>query len=98
MLRLTGLVLILAGLAAPAQAFERHWTVNGPRGTSTAEVERYCIDGVCYANVEFIGPHGRITHTSSVCTRTAPHVWNCTGTIVGPRSGSRSGAIQILVN
>ena len=98
MLKLTGLVLILASLAAPAQAFERHWTINGPHGTSTAEVERYCIDGVCYANVEFIGPHGRIVHRSSVCTRTAPHVWSCKGTIIGPHGGSRAGAVQILVN
>ena len=97
MLKLTALALVVASVAMPAQAYERHWTIAGPHGTSTADVERYCIDGVCYGSVEFIGPHGRITRTSSICTRTAPHVWDCKGTIVGPKGGNRSGTILVSI-
>ncbi len=97
MLKLTAIALTLtAGLAAPAQALERHWTITGPHGTSTADVERYCVAGVCYGHVEFIGPKGRVTQSSSVCTRTAPHVWSCKGTVIGPRK--HTGTIQVLVN
>jgi hypothetical protein len=93
-------VLALSGLAATAataSAFERHVTVDTPRGTYSRDVDRYCFDGACYAEAQIMGPNGATLQRSGMCAYAGYHRWNCHGTVVGPRGNSVDRRVRVIV-
>lgn len=97
--------LIAGGIAAlamvatvpTASAFQRSVTIEGPRGTTTHTVDRYCFDGACYSEGQITGPYGGSLKTSGMCTRTAPYEWDCKGTVTGPEGGTITREGHVVV-
>ena len=77
------------GAASAASAAERHITVTGPNGTTTADVERHCGWIGCTRSAQITGPNGETVDATSACARGYwPGRWNCKATITGPDGNS----------
>ena len=87
----------LAAGAGSANAFERHVTVDTPRGTITGSAEVYCFDGACYREAELTGVNGNTLKRSGMCTRVDANEWDCKGTVSGPEGNSRTRRVHITV-
>ena len=88
----------LCSAATAASAAERHITVTGPNGTTTADIDRHCSGGVCYGSSDITGPNGKSVETSGTCARGFwPDRWNCKATITGPDGGSVTRRAHVVV-
>lgn len=85
----------LSMAAADANAWTRHGSVTGWRGTATVHGSGSCVDGVCSRQITRTGPYGRsMTRQGSVSCADGV----CTGsrTTTGPRGRTihRQGSIS----
>jgi len=90
--------LTLVAGAGAASAFERHVTVETPRGTLTGSAEIYCFDGACYREAELTGVNGSTLKRSGMCTQAGANEWNCKGTVTGPQGNTRTRQVHISLN
>lgn len=90
--------LTLAAGIGSASAFERHVTIDTPRGQVTGSAEVYCFDGACYREAELTGVNGYTLKRSGMCVRVDANEWNCKGTVTGPEGNTRTRQVHITVN
>ncbi|MBK5950806.1 hypothetical protein CH339_02440 [Rhodobium orientis] len=75
--------------AADANAWERHGTASGWRGTARVDAQGGCYNGTCSRNITRYGPYGGSMHRSGSVTCN-PNTQSCTGhrTTTGPNGGT----------
>lgn len=87
--------LLSAGLAPAANAWERHGTVYGPRGTSHVDAYGGCYGNTCGRSVTRTGPYGGQVNRQGNVTCTGG---TCYGNhlVTGPNGGqiSRQGQMS----
>ena len=90
--------LTLAAGIGSASAFERHVTIDTPRGQVTGSAEVYCFDGACYREAELTGVNGYTLKRSGMCVKVDANEWDCKGTVTGPEGNTRTRQVHITVN
>ena len=88
---------LIAGIGS-ASAFERHVTVDTPRGTVTGSAEVYCFDGACYREAELTGVNGNTLKRSGMCVKVSDGEFDCKGTVTGPEGGTRTRHVHLSVD
>jgi hypothetical protein len=88
---------LAAGIGS-ASAFERHVTIDTPRGQVTGSAKVYCFDGACYREAELTGVNGYTLKRSGMCVKAGDNEWDCKGTVTGPEGNTRTRRVHITVN
>lgn len=88
---------LLVGISS-ANAFERHFTIDTPRGTIAGTTEVHCFRGACYREKELAGVNGHTLKRSSLCVRVAAGEWTCKSIVTGPKGKGRKRQVHIEAN
>lgn len=90
--------LTLAAGIGSAGAWERHMTVDTPRGQVAGSAEVYCFNGACYREAELTGVNGYTLKRSGMCVRADENEWDCKGTVTGSEGNTRTRRVHIIAN
>ena len=90
LLAIAALTLLTAtAVSADANAWERHRTVTGGRGTAQLDVTGSCGNGACNRSVTRTGPYGgTMTHQGNVSCDPATQHCTAAATTTGPYGGT----------
>ena len=82
-------LLAVTAVSADANAWERHRTVTGWRGTAQLDVTDSCSNGSCSRNATRTGPYGGTTpHQGTATCNPATQHCTATATTTGPYGGT----------
>ena len=86
------------GTIGNAAAFERHFTVETPRGVLTGTSLIHCSNGTCERQLKIQTANGRTLLRTSSCVKDAPRVWTCTVKGALPKAAANGKSFTITVN